>query len=212
MIIQNLGHASYKIIDDGVSVIFDPYRDDSVPGLVFPKGESCNFVFCSHNHYDHDGVKQVRAIPTDKAIKTKDIIFPHDKENGAKRGLSTAKVIYFSDFCIAHLGDIGDISNAKLIDQLKDADIILCPINGFFTIGAQEAFELKQLLPNTLLIPMHYEAEDGSYGYPDGKQIKIFKNLFKDIIEVNSDSIEITKALLKHGALIINNFKQGRGE
>lgn len=208
MKITNLGHASFLIEDDEVKVVFDPYKNDSVPGLVFPRNIECNFVFTSHNHLDHNGIELVNIIQTNHKLKSREIVFPHDKQNGQNRGFSIAKVVYFSDYSIAHLGDIGDISNVNLIKKLLGVDIILCPINGYYTISAEEAFKLKQLLPKSLLIPMHHEGRDHSYGYPDNGQINIFKKLFRDIYEVN-DTVEMTKDILNHDALIFNSYKQG---
>lgn len=208
MRITNLGHASFLIEDDELKIIFDPYQDDSVPGLEFPKGIEANYVFCSHDHFDHNASELVKIIPTDNHLKAKDIVFPHDKQNGAKRGLSTAKILYFSDYSVAHLGDIGDISNLQLISQLKDADVILCPINGYFTISAEEAFKLHRLLPNALIVPMHYEDEKHQFGYPDGGQIQIFKKLFPNYLEVK-ETVNISKEMFSYDALIFTDFVQG---
>ena len=208
MIITNLGHASYLIEDDDVKIIFDPYQDDSVPGLIFPKDTEANYVFCSHDHFDHNAKELVKIVPTDKLIKIKDIVFPHDKQNGTKRGLSTAKIVYFSDYSIAHLGDIGDISNQELIKELEGANIILCPINGFFTISAEEVFQLHKLFPKSLIVPMHYENKSRGYGYPDGGQIEIFKHLFPNYLEVK-ESVEIKPEMFSYDAIIFNGFLQG---
>ena len=42
MKIINYGHACFKVIADDVSVIFDPFQDDSVPGINLPKDLEAN--------------------------------------------------------------------------------------------------------------------------------------------------------------------------
>ena len=85
MKITNLGHASFKVDGKDFSIVFDPYRDGSVPGLTFPRGLEANHIFISHHHYDHDAVNLVTKLE-DKDIKYKEFIIPHDKENGLAAG------------------------------------------------------------------------------------------------------------------------------
>ena len=61
MKIVNLGHASFLIKGNKISVLTDPYRDDSVPGLKMPR-ISANYVTCSHDHYDHDAKDLVKVV------------------------------------------------------------------------------------------------------------------------------------------------------
>ena len=136
MKIINYGHACFKIIDDDISLILDPYRDGSVPGLNLPKELDANYVFKSHDHYDHDALNKVKIIRNDKSLNMMEIDLPHDDVNGAKRGRSIARLFKFSDYSICHMGDIGDVNAVINCDALKGVDIVLCPINGFYTISA----------------------------------------------------------------------------
>ena len=201
-----LGHASYKIEEEGISVILDPYRNLSVPGLKFPKGIEANYVFCSHDHYDHDAKNLVKIIPTDKKLDYKLIEVPHDDVGGKKRGMCYVTIINLDGRSLAHLGDLGDIRVIDKIKELQYIDVILWPINGFYTIGAKEAKDVLEILKPKVLIPMHYEMKELRVGYPDGNQIEIFKNLVKDYRLVDDYQIEVNDTMLDKNVLIFEKF------
>ena len=207
MKIINYGHACFKVIDDGVSIVFDPYRFDSVPGMELPKGIKANYVFCSHDHYDHDAFNKVKLEKINQDLNLKEFVIPHDKEGGKKRGMNTARVVRFSDYSLCHLGDIGDPNSIKNIDEMKNIDVVLCPINGFFTIGALEAIELQKVMGWKLLIPMHYHIARDNSGYPDGEQIEIFKKNCQTF-ELDDYELEINDEIIKHGALAFLKRKE----
>ena len=202
MRIINYGHACFKIIDDDISIILDPYQDQSVPGLTLPDGLEADYVFCSHDHYDHNAFNKVKLTNCKPQIYMKEIVLNHDPNEGRLRGKSIARIFYFSDYSICHLGDIGDVEQALEIEELKNIDVVLCPINGFYTIGALDALKLQKVLNWKLLIPMHYfKKEDGS-GYPDGNQIDIFKNKIDKYFSADTNEIEINDKLFSYRYLI----------
>lgn len=178
MKIINYGHACFKIIDDDVSVVLDPYRNGSVPGLTLPSNIKANYAFASHDHFDHDALELISIEPNGKPLPMKEILLPHDKSGGRQRGMSVARVFNFSDYSICHMGDIGDKDAVIKCEELKNIDIVLCPINGFYTISAEDAIELQKKMGWKVLIPMHYQDIKKGTGYPDGNQIKIFKDAY----------------------------------
>ena len=204
MKIINYGHACFKVISDidGVSVVFDPYRDNSVPNLRLPNNIESDYVFSSHDHYDHDAVNKIRVSTNPKPIKLTEIVLPHDKEGGKLRGMSVARIIRFSDYSICHLGDIGDIRAIEKHNELKGIDIVLCPINGFFTISAEEAIKISKIMNWKIIIPMHYEKKELGIGYPDGGQIDIFKKLHPEFDLIKDNSIEINDKNFEKGCII----------
>lgn len=203
MKIINYGHACFKVIDDDLSIVFDPYRDRSVPGLKLPKDIEANYVFASHDHYDHDGINMVKVIPNDKSLNLTEVKLCHDDVGGAKRGFSIARVVRFKDYSICHMGDVGDIKEVLKCDALKGIDVVLCPINGYFTISAEDAVQIKEKMSWKLLIPMHYEIKEKGSGYPDGGQIDIFKKLMPNHTFVDTCA-EITDDLFKFDSIIFN--------
>lgn len=208
MKIVNYGHACFKVIDDDLSVVFDPYLDGSVPGLKLPKDIEANYVFASHDHYDHNGVNMIKIIPNDKSLDLKEIKLSHDNVGGKKRGFSIARIIKFKDYSICHMGDVGDIKEVLKCNELKGIDIVLCPINGFFTISAEDAVQIKEKMSWKLLIPMHYEIKEKGSGYPDGGQINIFKKLMPNHTFVD-EMVEINGQCFNYDSLI---FLKSLGE
>lgn len=178
MKIINYGHACFKIIDDDVSVVLDPYRNGSVPGLTLPSNIKANYAFASHDHFDHDALELISIEPNGNPLPMKEILLPHDKSGGRQRGMSVARVFNFSDYSICHMGDIGDKDAVIKCEELKNIDIVLCPINGFYTISAEDAIELQKKMGWKVLIPMHYQDIKKGTGYPDENQIKIFKDAY----------------------------------
>ncbi len=206
MIIENLGHACFRIKGKDISVIFDPYAYNSVPRINLALGLEANYSFISHEHHDHNARELINIKKTDKKLEFCSVLLPHDKENGRLRGFSKATMINVDGVKIVHLGDIGDISNKALLDPFKGADILLCPINGFFTINAIEAYELYKYLGVKVIVPMHYEVKEKGIGYPDGGQINLFKKQFNDILEVKSYCLDVNKDTLKHQTWIFLDY------
>lgn len=202
MIIINYGHACFKIIDDDISIIFDPYQDQSVPRLTLPDDLEADYVYCSHDHYDHNAFNKVKLTNCKPKIYMKEVVLNHDPQGGRLRGKSVARIFYFSDYSICHLGDAGDVEQLLECEVLKDIDIVLCPINGFYTISALDALKVQKALNWKLLIPMHYfKKEDGS-GYPDGNQIEIFKKNIDKYYPIETNELEIEDKLFSHRYLI----------
>lgn len=208
MKIINYGHACFKILNSTVSVIIDPYRDDSVPGLEPLQYLKANYVFKSHDHFDHDATFKVKLEPTDNKLDVIKVNLPHDKVGGAKRGMSVAHIFKLDGLSICHMGDIGDPEVVKRHEELKDLDIVLCPINGFFTISALEAIELKKAMSWKLLIPMHYEKKDEGSGYPDGGQIDIFLKNMPNHKYVD-DELDIDESIFGYDSLIFKTHRKG---
>ena len=81
MRIEWLGHATFKVINDDITIIFDPYADGFVPGLKNLR-EEANFVFSSHGHNDHNAVDLVNIIEKEANFKLTVLDSFHDDNNG----------------------------------------------------------------------------------------------------------------------------------
>ncbi len=202
-----LGHASFKVQNNDFSIIFDPYKNGSVPGLSFPVGEECNYLCVSHEHDDHNGRELVNIVNS-QALHTTNFLVPHDKQNGTTRGMSRVFIIELDGVKIAHLGDICDVRNKEWLKPLVGVDIIFCPINGFFTISSKEARQLYEFVQPKTIIPMHYENVSNQSGYPDGGQIDQFKELFPGSKTIDDFEIIIDQSLLQNKAVIFGKVKQ----
>ncbi len=207
MKIVNLGHACYLLKSKTVAVVIDPYRNRSVPNLKLPRVEA-NYVFCSHDHYDHDAKNLVTVIPTNEEINVKTVVVPHDHHNGEHRGLNTMHFFDIDGYRILHTGDLGCIPSKEVLEQMKNVDVLLAPINGFYTISAKELKEIMDLVNPRITIPMHYFKKENNSGYPDGGQIDEFKSLVGDYLEVDGYEIDVDDNLFKNRVVIFKKELQ----
>ncbi len=199
--INYLGHSCFKISNEKVSFVIDPYQNNSVPGLSL-KDISSNYVFVSHEHQDHNARSLVKIIPSTYKIDYQTVIVPHDHHNGVKRGMNKIHIFHIDGYKIVHLGDIGYVPNEDIISLISNADILLGPINGFYTISAEEFKDIINLAKPRIAIPMHYNNLTTLTGYPDGGQINIFKRLFPHYFEVNNNKLSVDDELFSHQIVI----------
>ena len=159
------GHSCFRIeAMNGWIGVTDPYRDSSVPGLKLPVLEADD-VFCSHEHADHNGKENVklRSPGIENPYSVKTVLTDHDDKGGSLRGKNNVLILSAGDEKIVHLGDIGCIPSAEVLEPMKHADILMIPCGGFYTIGAEEAKNLIDLLEPKLAVLMHFRS--GSQGY-----------------------------------------------
>ncbi len=207
MKIVNLGHACYLLKSKTVAVVIDPYRNKSVPHLKLPRVEA-NYVFCSHDHYDHDAKNLISIVPTNEEINVKTVVVPHDHHNGEHRGLNTMHLFNFDGYRILHTGDLGCIPSKEVLEHMKDVDVLLAPINGFYTISAKELKQIIDLVNPRVTIPMHYFKKENNSGYPDGGQIDEFKSLVGNYLEVDGYEIEVNDELFNNRVVIFKKELQ----
>lgn len=198
--ISYYGHSCFKFSSENVSLVIDPYQ--GVPNLQMPFVSS-NYCICSHNHADHNATNYVELIPTEAFINIEEIKVPHDHHEGSHRGWNKIHIFMLGGYKIAHFGDLGCIPNKEVLEKLKKLDIVLAPINGFYTISAKELKQIIDIIKPRLIIPMHYYRKENNSGYKDDNQIEIFKTLI-EYKEVNDDSIFINENIFEKPCLIFN--------
>lgn len=185
--ITSYGHACFEVAYKDRRILFDPYEDQSVPGLQLPKDIEVDAVYCSHDHADHNAKELVSS--KDTAFPVAFLQVPHDHHNGTKRGMSNITMIKCGDVTIAHMGDVG----RKLREEeyhilnINHAEVIFIPVGGYFTIDAEEAKEIIAHCNNKLTILMHYR--DGNIGYDVLSDIREISKVFPDLERINDTSI-----------------------
>jgi len=167
MDITYYGHSSFRLRGRAASVITDPF-DSATVGLKFPKNAEADIVTVSHDHKDHNAVKNISGSPyvvcgpgeyEVKDISVIGVATYHDGENGAARGKNTAYRIAIDGVSVGHLGDLGHALTAPQLDVLDGIDILLVPVGGFYTIDAKAAAETVASIEPGIVIPMHYRRE-----------------------------------------------------
>ncbi len=188
MKITYYGHACFKVEDGENSVLFDPYADKSVPGLSLPKDIVVDAVYCSHSHNDHnasDLVKSRKMNPWPHDFMT----VPHDHDNGGKRGYSAIAIVKIDDKKIIHLGDIGRIPTDEEYGKMKDVDVLMIPVGGFYTIDALEAKQIIDTIDPKLTILMHYR--DGNVGYDVLDDIQHIETIITGVKNYEESTIDV---------------------
>lgn len=173
MILTCIGHAKFLIeLENGMRLVTDPY-DASCGYPVTPV--PADVVLVSHGHHDHNAVETVP--PTPRAGKATRVIDQageydlgegvqvvaveafHDGEQGAKRGRTLLFSIRAEGLNVLHLGDLGHLPTPGQHLLLGNADVVMLPVGGFYTIDAQAAKQTAELLHARIILPMHYRTQ-----------------------------------------------------
>lgn len=166
MDITYLGHSSFRIKTQKLSIVLDPY-DPKTVGLKFPKVKG-DLVTISHHHKDHDfvdGVKEYRKVidgPGEYELSGVTIIglsFWHDNKKGKERGRNTAYIFEADGIRLLHLGDLGHLLTEKDINAIGEINVLFVPVGGEYTIGPTEAVNIIKSIEPAITIPMHYQVK-----------------------------------------------------
>ena len=167
MLFRHIGHAEFLIeTESGVRIVTDPYD----AGCGYPiRRMSTDAVLVSHHHHDHDAVENLKGEPRiiDKAgkyspepdVKITAIQGFHDDAEGSKRGATLLFLIETEGLRIVHLGDLGCPLNAEQTEILKQPDVLMIPVGGFYTIDGKQAAKTAETLGARIVLPMHYRTE-----------------------------------------------------
>jgi len=183
------GHACCTVETTQGTLVIDPYEDNYVPGLA-PIRLSADQVVCTHQHRDHNAVQIVTVSGTIPTYQLTTLETFHDDVQGAKRGKTLMFLLEAEGMRLAHLGDIGCTLTPEQMEQLKDLDVLLLPVGGFFTIGPKEAQDLIQALKPRIVVPMHYRSD--TFGYDVLATVEDFLALRNDVVRYEENWIQIT--------------------
>jgi len=171
-----LGHASFKISAPEGVIYIDPWR--------LEKPEPADLILITHEHHDHfsaDDLEKTRDVDTalvtteavaaqlrgdvktvkaGDSVEAKGIVIEvvpaynlgkhfHPKSAGGVGFILTA-----GDRRIYHAGDTDAIPEMADIQ----ADVVLLPVGGKYTMGASEAARVANMIKPKMAVPMHWGA------------------------------------------------------
>lgn len=203
MEVKWLGHSCFKISHKGHSVVFDPFAPGSIPGLQ-DIHETADMVVCSHEHFDHN-YREAVEVSSGKTEGLPDVLalsVDHDDKNGTLRGWSDILIMNMDGFKIAHFGDLGCELTERQKKKLRNLDLALVPVGGYYTIdGVQAAALVKELKP-AVTIPMHYSSD--SFGFDEIGYVDTFTELFdRDMVHhINCNTMTIEKGMAQQIAVL----------
>jgi L-ascorbate metabolism protein UlaG (beta-lactamase superfamily) len=81
----------------------------------------------------------------------------HDEEAGTSRGPNSIFVFTLGGIRVCHFGDFGQADlRPEQADAIGEVDLLLIPVGGRPTIGAQQATGIVRRLCARWVVPMHY--------------------------------------------------------
>ena len=164
VLVEYLGHSCFSLTYAGQRIVLDPYADGSVPGLD-PVRTDAEFVFCSHEHHDHNGVQGVRLTEPapEPVFQVTELTADHDHHGGSRRGKNIIRIFDFGGQRVAHLGDLGRPLTPEETAKMSGLDLVMIPVGGYYTIDAAEAKQILAQIAPRVAVLMHYRT--GGAGY-----------------------------------------------
>jgi L-ascorbate metabolism protein UlaG (beta-lactamase superfamily) len=189
-----LGHASFRIEDNGEQFYIDPWK-------LSEKAPHADVIFITHSHYDHFSPQDIEKIrnketvivaPTEvaKAIKGEVVaVIPGETYEVAGLKVQTVAAYNLSKqfhpkqnnwvgYCITlssgqkiyHAGDTDATPEMRPVR----CDIAFLPCGGTYTMDAKEAAATANIFKPSAVIPMHWGDIVGSK-----EDVEEFKKAFK---------------------------------
>ena len=167
MLIRHIGHAEFLIeTESGVRIVTDPYD----AGCGYPLHRiAADVALVSHHHHDHDAVENLKGEPRiidsageytpEAKVRVTAVRGFHDDAGGSKRGETLLFLVEAEGLRIVHLGDLGCALNGEQLKILRNPDVLMIPVGGFYTIDAEQAAATAAQLGARIILPMHYKTE-----------------------------------------------------
>lgn len=182
------------------TIVIDPFDETVGYGKL---RLSADALLISHNHFDHNYVRGVKArlseIDIVKSSGTYTVAaglqvtaLPsfHDNEKGQIHGNNFILTFVLGGLRIVHLGDIGqdELSDFQL-NMISKVDILFIPVGGVTTLDAAKAKRYVDKLKPSAVFPMHY---GNSRFYPLGS-VDAFAKLFPadQVVRLTGSTVRI---------------------
>ena len=175
MQVEWYGQSAFRLTAADKTVVIDPFGDMSAMaasrGMQFDyppiDGVEADLLLVTHEHIDHNGVESIGGDPTILRSTAGVLESPiggvtaiaseHDEAAGTERGPNTIFVFELDGLRVAHFGDFGQ---SALRDEQAAAigrvDLLILPVGGGPTIGAEGAMAIIERLRPRWVVPMHY--------------------------------------------------------
>jgi L-ascorbate metabolism protein UlaG (beta-lactamase superfamily) len=217
MKIKWYGHSSFLLTSkNGTKIITDPYQPGGYDGAIkYGKiPDMADILLISHSHPDHNypqglsgNPEQIKksGVSNSSGITFNGIETFHDTSKGKERGENIIFTFNIDDINVCHLGDLGHSLTINQVEKIGKVDILLIPVGGFFTIDANTAKEIINILKPKITIPMHFKTE--KIDFPIEK-VDLFVKGLKVVNRLKESEIEIKKEELPQEpeVIVLNNY------
>ena len=170
MRIEWIGHACFRLTaQDGTTVITDPY-DESVGIEMIPL--KADLITMSHEHHDHNETCMIVGNPVIArgpqlaqvgSMTARAVNSWHDDVQGKKRGFNTVRIFGVDGLKIVHMGDQGCMPSEDVLEAIEDADVMMIPVGGTYTVDAAGAKAIIERAKPRCVIPMHVKTAHCPY-------------------------------------------------
>lgn len=170
MRIEWIGHACFRLTaQDGTTVITDPY-DESVGIEMIPL--KADMITMSHEHHDHNETSMIVGDPVIArgpqlasvgSVTARAVNSWHDDAKGKLRGFNTVRIFGVDGLKIVHMGDQGCMPSEDVLEAIEDADVMMIPVGGTYTVDAAGAKAIIERAKPRCVIPMHVKTAHCPY-------------------------------------------------
>ncbi len=168
-----LGHACFALESGGYRVVLDPYTMEGYPPL-HTFGDA---AYCSHAHADHNYVQAVKlSAGKENPFTVETVATFHDEKGGALRGSNTMHILRAEGLTVVHCGDLGHFPTDAQLAAISNADALLIPVGGYYTIEPDTAKRVADAAKPRVVVPMHYR--HGDYGLSAVGTLDAFLKLY----------------------------------
>jgi L-ascorbate metabolism protein UlaG (beta-lactamase superfamily) len=175
MRVEWFGQSAFYLSGEQGSVAIDPFGDMSALGRdrglqwdypAIPAVEP-DLLLVTHEHGDHNAVEVIGGDPAVLRSTAGTLESPlgevtaiaseHDDVAGTQRGPNTIFVFELDGIRCCHMGDFGQSGlREEQAAAIGDVDLLIVPVGGGFTIGAEQASLIAERLSPRWVVPMHY--------------------------------------------------------
>ncbi|MFW9961251.1 MAG: metal-dependent hydrolase [Candidatus Thorarchaeota archaeon] len=186
MKITFLGHASFKIIEDGKIVYVDPWLTGPTSPITIDDIDKADIVLVTHDHGDHgyaealgickktgatfvainelahkagsQGIKNIHTLNIGGSVNVGGVVVTLVQAyHSSGVGAPTGFIVRFPSGSFYHPGDTGVFASMKLLRELYPIDVFFAPIGSYFTMDVHQAALATSLVKPSYVIPMHYD-------------------------------------------------------
>jgi L-ascorbate metabolism protein UlaG (beta-lactamase superfamily) len=218
MQVEWYGQSAFLLTAADKTVAIDPFADMSAMaasrGMQFDyppiEGVEADLLLVTHEHMDHNGVDAIGGDPTILRSTAGALESPigavtaiaseHDEAAGTERGPNTIFVFELDGLRVCHFGDFGQ---SALRDEQAAAigtvDLLILPVGGGPTIGADGAAAIIERLSPRWIVPMHYRTP--RIGFLETEEA--FLELYPDVHRLEDPAFETAELPDAEGPLVV---------
>ncbi len=182
-----LGHASFKIEEDGKTVYVDPWLTGPTSPITIDDVDKADIVLVTHDHTDHgfvegrdickrtgayfvalnelahkageQGVENIHTLNIGGSVNIGGVVVTLVQAfHSSGVGAPTGFIVRFPSSSFYHAGDTGVFASMELFAELySPIDVALLPIGSYFVMDIHQAALAAKLLKPKTVIPMHYD-------------------------------------------------------